>query len=396
MVKKVRKSVRDSYGDLFIEKEENNESQTAKEKAIREQTRAIIGEENEGIEKRVLSYLLGFGDIDPYIKDKAVSDIMINSPNEVYIEKDGKLTLTDVKFDSTEEVMELVRRMVQYSGRRVDFSNPVVNARLQDGSRVNAVIMPSCEYPVVSIRKFVQHKFTAEELLVQGFLTKEMLLFFEYAVKGKLNIVICGAGGSGKTTFMRYLAAYIPPDERLIVIEDNRELALDNPHVVSLEASQKADVYELMVNTLRMRADRIILGEGRGMETFELLQAMGTGHEGSITSVHANYGKKETIQRLVRAMLKSGMSDLELQKHIISSLDLTVFIKKYKDGTRRIVNVSEVIDNNGEPVFNEIYQYDHQRNSHTAVGSLSEEVIARMRDNIGDDHLPDILPFKKR
>ncbi|OPX94040.1 MAG: putative conjugal transfer protein [Pelotomaculum sp. PtaB.Bin104] len=396
MVKKVRKAVRDNYGDLFIEKEESNESKAGKEKVIRDQTRAIIGESNEETEQRVLAYLIGYGDIDPYLKDQTVSDIMINSPDKVYIEKDGKVILTDVKFESLEEVMELVRRMVQYSGRRVDFSKPIVNARLQDGSRVNAVIMPSSEYPVISIRKFVQHKFTAEELLAQGFLTKEMLLFFEYAVKGKLSIVICGAGGSGKTTFMRFLAAYIPVEERIIVIEDSRELALDNPHVVSLEASDKADVYDLMVNALRMRADRIILGEGRGLETFELLQAMGTGHEGSITSVHANYGKKETIQRLVRAMLRSGMSDQELVKHIISSLDLTVFIKKYKDGSRRIVNVSEVIDKNGEPEFNDIYQYDHQQKAHVAVGSLSDEVIERMRDNLGDDRLPDILPFKKR
>lgn len=391
LVRKVRRAVRDRHGELFLDREEGKEK---KEEAIRQETRAVTGEANAGLEERVISHLLGFGDIDPYIKDQQINEIMINKPDEVFIEKNGKVIRTDTKFDSVDEVMDLLRRMVQTAGRRVDFSNPIVNARLPGGYRLNAVIMPNTVYPVITIRKFIQHKFTAEELLKQGFLSEEMLVFFEYAVKGRLNIVISGAGGSGKTTFLRFLAAYIPEEERIIVIEDTRELDLDNLHVVSHEASDKAGVYELMVNALRQRADRIILGECRDMATFELLQAMGTGHEGSLTSAHANHGKKETIQRLVRAMLKSGMSDQELVKHIISALDLTVFIKKYRDGSRRVINVAEVIDNNGEPEFNDIYRYDHQQKRHVATGKLSRELLERMQDNLGSEILPAIGPFK--
>jgi len=395
LVSRVRRTVRDNCGDLFLEHEDGGERQEAKEKAIIRELRAILDGRDEELERRVLAHLVGFGEIDAFLKDPAVNEVMINKPDEVFIEKEGRVTLTGVKFDSVEEVMELLRRMVQFSGRRVDFSNPIVNSRLPSGHRLNAVIMPNAVYPVITVRKFVQHKFTAKELLEQGFLSEEMLVFFEYAVKGKLNIVICGAGGSGKTTFMRFLAAYIPAEERIVLVEDTRELDLDNCHVVSLEASDKAGVYELMVNAMRMRADRIILGECRGMETFELLQAMGTGHEGSLTSLHANHGKKEAVQRLVRAMIKSGMSDRELVKHIISSLDMTVFIKKYKDGARRVVNVAEVMDDGGEPKFNDIYQYDHRSKTHVAVGSLSEELTERMRDNLGDVAIPEIPPFKE-
>ncbi|SFH33956.1 pilus assembly protein CpaF [Desulfotomaculum arcticum] len=389
LIKKVRTAVRNNYGDIFIEHEDGKDK---KEEVIREQTRAILGEENTEIEQYVLSHLLGFGEIEAYIKDQTINEIMINKPDEVWIEKNGEDILTDIKFESIDEVMDLLRRMVQVAGRRVDFSNPIVNARLTDGSRVNAVIMPNALYPVITIRKFIQHKFTADELLKQGFLNEEMLTFFEYVVKGKLNIVICGAGDVGKTTFLRFLATFIPAKERLVTIEDIRELNLDNPHVISLEASDKAGVYELMVNALRMRASRIIMGEFRGLETFELLKAMGTGHEGSITTGHANSGKIDLIQRLINAMIKSGMSDRELIKHITSAIDLTIYIKNYKDSSRRVVNVAEVINDNGEPRFNDIYQFDSQEQKHIAVGTLSENTIERLRDNLVSD-LPDIKPF---
>lgn len=407
LAKMVRTKVRDDYGDLFLE-QDNKEKLVKREEVIRKETRAALDEIEDKsiieelfpseIEDYVLSHLIGLGDLEPLFKDQEIREIMLNKPDEVYIDN-GSLILTDIKFESVDEIMNLLQRMVQMSGRRVDFSHPIVNARLTDGTRVkarvNAVIMPVCNYPVISIRKFVKHKFTEDELLQQGYLNEEMLTFLEYAVRGKLNIVVCGAAGSGKTTFLRFLSTFISKDERLIVIEDTRELELDNPHVVSLESTEKVGIYELMVNSLRMRPDRIILGECRGMETFELLQAMGTGHDGSLTTVHSNYGKLELVQRLVRAMLKSGMSDRELTRHIISSLDLTVFIKKYNNGSWRIVNISEVIDNNGEPKFKDIYQYDAESKKHLNRGCVSEIMTRRIKNTLWGEELPAIAAFKR-
>lgn len=392
LVKQVRQNLLDKHGDLFLNRDSNNGK---KKEIILREIRELAGEIDREDEDYLVAHLIGFGKIEKLLKDRLINEIMINKPDEVYIEKQGRMIKTGIKFDSVDEVMDLLQRMVHMSGRRVDFSHPLVNARLKayGNVRVNAVVPPNSEYPVITIRKFVQHRFTAEELLQQGYMSEEMLTFFRYAVMAKANIVVCGAAGSGKTTFQRFLASFIPAHERIIVIEDTRELQPDHPHVVSLEASEKVDIYDLMVNALRMRPDRIILSECRGMETFELLQAMNTGHSGSITGVHSNYGKMELVNRLVQAMIKSGMSDRELIKHITGALDLSVFLKKYRGGAWRIAHVAEIQrKSDGSPGFNDIYRYDRQQGKHLSVGSLSKELIDRLEDNL-EEKLPGIKAF---
>jgi pilus assembly protein CpaF len=213
-------------------------------------------------------------------------------------------------------------------------------------------------------------------------------------VTGKANVVVAGAAGSGKTTFLRWLAGFIPPSERIITIEDTRELALNHPHVISLEASEKADIYDLMINSLRMRPDRIILGEVRGAEAFELLQAMGTGHEGSLTTVHANYGKMQAVHRLVRAMLRvGGVTPEELTAMIAETIDILVFVKRFSDGRRRLLHVSQVTSDEGRPVFRDLYRYRFQDDTHVAVGTVTAELAERLAENL-EGQLPDIKALR--
>jgi len=395
ILKQVRYRVVKKYGDLFLEDCENREK---KEEAIRRETRELVGGEDISLEDSLVSYLIGLGPVEKYLYQPDVNEIMINRKNEIWIELSGKeKELVDVKFENDEELFAFVQRIVHRCGRRVNFNKPLVDARLPDGSRVNIVVAPVSQNPVVTIRRFVVNYFNEKDLVEQGYMSEEMATFFKYAVRGKLNTVICGATGSGKTTFLRFLASYIPENERLIVIEDTRELALNHPHVVSLEASDKASIYELMVNSLRMRPDRIILGEVRGAEAFELLQAMGTGHEGSLTSLHSNFGKIEAIHRLVRAMIRiGGIKAEDLIPQIAETIDMTIFIKKLPSGKRRITHVTEVMNQDGRPAFNDIYRYDYAKETHMAVGKLSDGLLERMRENLLGEPLPAIVPFGKK
>ncbi|MBF7084370.1 CpaF family protein [Desulfallas sp. Bu1-1] len=395
ILKQVRYRVVKKYGDLFLEDYENREK---KEEVIRRETREITGREDPGLEESVISYLIGLGPVEKYLYQPDVNEIMINKKDEIWIEISGReKERADVEFASDEELFSFVQRIVHRCGRRVNFNKPLVDARLPDGSRVNIVVAPVSQNPVVTIRRFVVNYFNEKDLVDQGYMSKEMATFFNYAVRGKLNIIVCGATGSGKTTFLRFLASYIPKNERLIVIEDTRELALDHTHVVSLEASDKASIYDLMVNALRMRPDRIILGEVRGAEAFELLQAMGTGHEGSLTSLHANFGKMEAVHRLVRAMIRiGGVKAEDLVPQIAETIDMTIFIKKLPNGKRRITHVTEVINKDGRPVFNDIYRYDYINEKHVAVGKLSDGLLERMRENLLGEPLPAIAPFGKK
>lgn len=390
--KQVKENVLAKNSNIFLELD-NVKRRIEQEEIIRQEVRALTGREDEAAENYVLSRLIGLGRIEPLFDDKWINEIMING-REVWIEKKGELIKTDIVFDSFDEVESLLQRIVQMAGRKIDWSNPVVDAKLPDGSRVNAVIKPSAEEPHITIRRFVQHSFSMDELVQQGYLSTEMAIFFKYAVKGRLNILLCGAAGSSKTTFARTLGSMIPHNERIVVIEDVKELNIEHPHVVPLEASNKADIYTLMVNALRMRPDRIILGECRGMETFELLQAMGTGHNGSITTTHCNNNKMDAVQRLMRAMLKSGMSDRELQAQVCNVIDLTVFIKKFRNGIWRITNVCEVVNKIGEPSFRDLYVYEHHAKKHKSVSTLSPESIDRIKDTLENQTLPNIMAFR--
>lgn len=361
------------------------------EDAVREEVRAVLGRADEAAEREVLRRLVGLGPIEELLDDPDVSEIMVNGPRQIYVERNGVLELTPLSYADSEELMNVVYRIMQRCGRRINFSSPLEDARLPDGSRVNAVVPPVTDYPVLTIRKFVRKVFKTGDLLRANCISPDMVWFFDAAVKGKANIVVCGATGSGKTTFLRWLTTFIPRTERLITIEDMRELNLDHPHCVPMEASDKADIYRLMINALRMRPDRIIIGEVRGAEAFELLQAMGTGHEGSLTTVHANYSVNEAVHRLIRAMIRAGgVTAEELEYMICETMDLFVFVKRFSDGARRVVRVVELEGWNRGPVARDIFVY--RNGAHECAGSLSERLLQKIRDNL-EGELPQIRAF---
>ncbi len=380
-----------NHRSLFLEQDSGG-ALDRQEAAIRREVRSILDREDPETENYVIDRLIGYKDLGPLFRDPEVSDILINGPGQVYIEKNNRPILTGVKFESSEEVMRILHLAVLKAGRKIDFSRPIVNVQLPDGSRLNAVIVPNCPFPAISIRKFIKRRFTGEDLVSRGFIGREMLLFFEYTVRAGCNIIVCGATGSGKTTFLRFLCSFIPGDERIVTIEDTYELNLEG-HVVPLQKSNKADIRELMENALRMYPRRIILGEFRGEETFELLQAMGTGHMGSMTTGHANNGRHDLVQRLIRAMSRSGLTDDELTRHIISAVDLTVFIKKFRDGKWCVTEVNELVDNKGKPGFKEIYRHNRSAGRHEAAESLSLSLLERLQDELGNEKLPNIKPF---
>lgn len=327
------------------------------------------------------------GPIGMLLNDPEVSEIMVNGYNQIYIEKRGSITLTDLRYRNNDDLTNVLYRIMQKCGRRINFSSPLEDGRLPDGSRVHAVVPPVTDYPVVTIRKFVRQVFDTTELLETDSICPEMVPFFDTAVKGKANIIICGATSSGKTTFLRWLTTFVPPEERLVTIEDMRELNLSHPHNVAMEANKRVDIHQLMINSLRMRPDRIIIGEVRSKEAFELLQAMGTGHEGSLTTVHANYSLSEAVHRLIRAMIQAGnVTTEELEYMICETMDLFVFIRRFPNGTRKIVRVVQLEGWDNKPISRDIFVY---RKAHRCVGHLSERLCDRLRDNINED-LPDI------
>jgi len=388
----VRKSLVKQHGTDLLSMNGNFSS------TIRNEVRNIIGHANENIEEQVISYIIGLGPVDELFKDPLVSEVMINGPNNIYIERNGKLELTDISFPSEDVLYHFIDRIVRRCGRKIDFSNPLAKARLPDGSRVNVVRPPSSPFPVVTIRRFVKQVFTTDELLKQNYLNREMVTFFETLVQGKANIVIAGSTGSGKTTFMRWLCGFIPEVERIITLELVRELALEKnlPHVIPMESTDKAAIYDLMLNALHMRPDRIILCEILGAEAFELLQALGTGHDGAMTTVHTYYGKKQAIHRMVRQMIKAGnVSAHELRSMIAETIDFLVFVKRFKNGTRGIVNVCQVMENGGEAEFQDIYAYRFDKKVHECCGQITPDMKDRLKQNLMVDNLPDIHPFQQ-
>ncbi|MFZ5648127.1 MAG: CpaF family protein [Bacillota bacterium] len=393
LTKSVQQSVIQKYKKLFLDPD-SMDTLLQREEVIRQEVRLLLNQDSPETEMYVIDHIIGYKDLGPFFRDPEVTDIFINGPCQVYIEKNNRVIKTGITFESSEEVVKILQIAVQRAGRKIDFNQPLVNVRLPDGSRLNSVIVPNCPFPAISIRKFVKKSFTAVELLKQGYLSEQMLNFFEYAVRAGCNIVIAGGTGSGKTTFLRFLCSFIPEHERLITIEDTFELDLDG-HVIPLQQSSRVTVKDLMENALRMKPSRIILGEFRGDETFELLQAMGTGHMGSMTTGHANNARNDLIQRLIRAMSRSGLTDDELTRHIVSSIDLTVFIKRFKDGKWCITEVNEVIDCQGKPRYMEIFKYNRGIDRHEEKNSLSNELLDRMQDELGNMKLPKIKAFAK-
>jgi pilus assembly protein CpaF len=296
-----------------------------------------------------------------------VTEILVNGPSTVFIERGGKLDLSPVKFRDNDDVMRIVERIVAPLGRRVDESSPMVDARLPDGSRVNVIIPPlSLIGPCISIRKFPKHALTPDELIKKGAMTPGIADFLRACVKAALNIVVSGGTGTGKTTILNALSSYIPEGERILTIEDAAELRLQQIHVVRLEARPAnvegkglISIRQLVINALRMRPDRIVVGEVRGAETLDMLQAMNTGHEGSLTTVHSN-SARDTLRRVETMVLMAGM-DLPLRairEQIASAFDLIVHLGRLADGSRKIVQISEVQGMEGDTVImQDIFQF---------------------------------------
>ncbi len=310
----------------------------------------------------------GLGPISELLTDNNITEIMVNGPKDVYVEIDGKLVKdNNVSFINDDHIIRTIQRLIGPLGRTIDSSNPMVDSRLADGSRINAVIPPlSVNGPVITIRKFKRNMTSIDDLLRVGTLTAEMATFLEAAVQGKLNIIVCGGTGSGKTTLLNILSSFIGNNERIITIEDAAELKLEQEHVISLETrtenynnNSAITIRDLVINALRMRPDRIIVGECRGKEAFDMLQAMNTGHDGSLTTLHAN-GVVDALNRLETMVLMSGM-DIPInaiREYIENAIDLVINIERMHDGKRKITNISEVVGFDNDMIkLNPIFEF---------------------------------------
>ena len=320
---------------------------------------SLLGDDRERVIKRVIDEAIGYGPIQPLVEDDSVSEIMVNAPEEIYYERDGILYLSSLKFKDIGHIMRIIERIIAPLGRRVDESSPYVDARLPDGSRVNIVIPPLVpRSPTVTIRKFRREKFKVDDLITNGTMTEPISDFLQTCVRQRLNIVISGGTGTGKTTLLNALSAAIPNSERIISIEDPIEMRLQQPHVISMEArppniegKNEIAQRDLVRNALRMRPDRIIIGEVRSAEAFDMLQAMNTGHEGSLTTVHANT-PRDALIRIENMVMMAGF-DLPIRtirEQIASAIHMIVQIARSSDGRRRITQVTEVTGREGEMV----------------------------------------------
>ncbi|HYG58653.1 MAG TPA: CpaF family protein [Symbiobacteriaceae bacterium] len=315
--------------------------------------------ERDAIAGDLYAEIIGFGPIQALLDDPEVSEVMVNSKDLVYVEKKGKLVVSDVKFATDQQVLQVIEKIVAPLGRRIDEGSPMVDARLPDGSRVNAIIPPlALKGPSITIRKFSKKPFTIDNLVEWGTLTKGMAMFLEACVKARLNVVVSGGTGSGKTTTLNILSSFIPDDERIVTIEDAAELQLRQEHVVSLETRPaniegkgEISIRHLVKNSLRMRPDRIVVGECRGGEALDMLQAMNTGHDGSLTTGHAN-SPRDMLARLETMVMMAGMElpVRAIREQIASAVDLIVQVARLKDGTRRITHITEVQGMEGDVV----------------------------------------------
>ena len=333
---------------------------------IRKETdKTLEGYDISNVERSYLYNLIdneinGYGPITELMEDKNITEIMVNAPNEVYIELDGKVVKDNsVSFINDEHIIRTIQRMIQPLGRTIDLANPMVDARLDDGSRLNAVIPPLAIHgPVLTIRKFKEELANIDDFLRSGTLTPYMARFLEACVQAKLNMVICGGTGSGKTTLLNVLSSFIGDNERIITIEDAAELRLKQNHVISLETrlvnyegQGEVTIRDLVINSLRMRPDRIIVGEVRGKEAFDMLQAMNTGHTGSLTTMHAN-SSYDALNRLETMILMAGMEIpiKAIREYIENAIDIVIEVERLSDGRRKITNISEIVGFDGDTI----------------------------------------------
>ena len=336
----------------------------------------------------LLDELIGFGPLSPLLRSHGISEIMVNGPNIVFVESKGKLFDSGIHFFNEQHLQSIIQRIVEPLGRHIDDASPMVDARLPDGSRVNAVIPPlSLRGAALTIRKFAEKKLTTDDLIAFGSMTKEMAFFLQEAVRVRKNILVSGGTGSGKTTLLNVLSLFIPEGERVITVEDSAELKLTHPNLVSLEARPaniegkgKVSIRDLVINTLRMRPDRIIVGECRGAEALDMLQAMNTGHDGSLTTAHAN-NPRDVLTRLENMVMMAGfeLPSTAIREQIASAIDLIVQQTRLADGSRKIVKITEITGREGNQILmQDIFTFEqtgldeHGRvqGFHTATGNI--------------------------
>jgi len=325
--------------------------------------------ERQRLFDQITAEILGFGPLQPLLEDDSITEIMVNGPKQIYVERGGKLYKVPITFEDDEHVMRIIERIVAPLGRRVDEASPYVDARLPDGSRVNIVIPPiALNGPVITIRKFYKTPLTIEDLIRFGSITPEVVQFLEACVKARLNIIVAGGTGSGKTTLLNILSSFIPEGERIVTIENAAELQLRQDHVVRLESRPpniegegEVSIRDLVINSLRMRPDRIIVGEVRGGEALDMLQAMNTGHEGSMTTLHAN-SPRDVLARLETMVLMAGMElpTRAIREQIASAVDLIVFQSRMRDGSRKVVAISEIAGMEGDVIsMTDLFVFEH-------------------------------------
>src|SRR3954466_111531 len=337
-------------------------------KALSQERFALTVAERQVLVQAVTDDVLGYGPIDQLLRDETVTEVMVNGPDQVYVERSGKLMLSEVRFADETHLRRIIDKIVSQVGRRVDEANPMVDARLPDGSRVNCVVHPlSIGGPFMTIRKFAKDPYTVEDLIGFGSFTPQVAHFIDQCVKGRLNIVVSGGTGTGKTTLLNVLSSFIPSDERIVTVEDAKELQLHQQHVLPMEARPpniegrgEVKIRDLVRNSLRMRPDRIVVGEIRGGEALDMLQAMNTGHDGSITTVHSN-SPRDTLSRIETLTLMAGF-DLPvraIREQVASAVDLIVQLTRLRTRSRRVPHVTEVDGMEGEKItLQDIFLFD--------------------------------------
>ena len=357
------------YDQRVTEAELRKQVEEQLHRALAQERIAIGAAERQAVLQSVFDDILGYGPIDKLLRDPSISEIMVNGPQAVFVEREGRIVRTDVRFVDEHHRRRIIDKIVSQVGRRVDEATPMVDARLPDGSRVNVIVHPlSIGGPFLTIRRFRADPFTVTDLIGMGTMSDQVAHFADCCVRGRLNVVVSGGTGTGKTTLLNVFSSFIPGDDRIITIEDAKELQLQQPHVLCLEARPpniegrgEVRIRDLVRNALRMRPDRIVVGEARGAEALDMLQAMNTGHDGSLTTVHSN-APRDTLSRIETMALMAGM-DLPvrvIREQMASALDLIVHLSRLRDGTRRITHITEVQGMEGDVItLQDVFLFDY-------------------------------------
>ncbi len=363
----------------------NDVRQTIKmmyDEILQEESIILGRRERDALFEVIVAEILGLGPLEPLLADESISEIMVNGSKKIFVERNGRIQRANVAFESDEHLMRIIERIVAPLGRRIDESSPTVDARLKDGSRVNAVIPPiSLQGPILTIRKFFKQPLTVEDLIRFGTVTEESIEFLRASVVAAVNVIVSGGTGTGKTTFLNVLSSFIPAEDRIITIENAAELQLRQEHVVTLESRPpnvegrgEIAIRDLVINSLRMRPDRIVVGECRGGEALDMLQAMNTGHEGSMTTIHANT-TRDALSRLETMVLMAGMElpHRAIREQVAAAIDMIVQLERLRDGSRRVVSITEVQGMEGDVITTaDIFKFEQS-------GYENGRVIGKLR-----------------